>query len=63
MNWMLENLSKLVDVKSIVTLVLTICMVVLLCCDIEPNKELLALFCASYGSITTYFFTKKDKKD
>lgn len=56
---MKERLAKLVDVKSIVTLVMTIALVALLFCGVEPAKELLALYCTSYGAIITYFFTRK----
>ncbi len=54
-----EKFSKLVDVKSIVTLTMTGALVALLFTKIEPSKELLALYCTSYGSIITYFFTHK----
>ena len=58
---MKEKIAKLIDLKSIVTLALTIAMIILLFVAKEPNKEVLALFCTSYGSIITFFFTKKDK--
>jgi len=54
-----EKISKIIDVKSIVTLLMTGALIVLLICGIEPQRELLALYCTSYGSIITYFFTKK----
>ncbi len=57
---MKEKLAKLVDVKSIVTLGLTVCMAGLLFSGVEPSKEVLALFCTSYGAIITYFFTRKE---
>ena len=57
---MKEKLAKLVDVKSIVTLGLTACMAGLLFGAVEPSKEVLALFCTSYGAIITYFFTRKE---
>lgn len=56
---MKDKLSKLIDVKSIVTLVMTIALVVLLFCGIEPSKELLSLYCTTYGAVITYFFTRK----
>lgn len=59
---MKEKISKLIDLKSIVTLVMTIALVVLLFVNKEPNKEVLALFCTSYGAIITYFFTRKENK-
>lgn len=56
---MKEKLAKLIDVKSIVTLFMTIALVVLMFTNIEINKELLMLFSTSYGAVITYFFTKK----
>lgn len=58
-----ERIAKLIDLKSIVTLMFTLALVLLLTLPIEPNKEILALFSTSYGAITTYFFTKSDKKE
>lgn len=61
---MKERFAKLIDLKSIVTLLMTVALVLLLFLPVEPNKEVLALYCTSYGAITTYFFTKKgDKND
>lgn len=59
---MKEKLAKLIDVKSIVTLVMTAALVALLFAGAEPPKELLALYCTSYGAVITYFFTRPDKK-
>lgn len=50
------------DLKSFVTVVMTIAMVILLFVPYEVNKEVLMLFSTSYGAIMTYFFNKKDKK-
>ncbi len=47
------------DVKSFVTVVMTIAMVILLFIPYEINKEVLMLFSTSYGAIITYFFTRK----
>jgi len=57
---MREKLTKLIDVKSIVTLGLTACMAALLFGRFQPPQEALALFCTSYGAIITYFFTRKE---
>lgn len=49
------------DVKSFVTVVMTLGLVALLFIpNLNPPKEIIALYCTSYGSITTYFFTRKD---
>jgi len=58
---MKERLSKLVDVKSFVTLAMTAALIAMLFAPAEPPKEILALFCTSYGAIIAYFFTKKPK--
>lgn len=55
-----ERIMKLLEVKSIVTLVMTAALVALLFCGQEPPRELLALYCTSYGAIITYFFTRKE---
>lgn len=60
---MKEKFAKLIDVKSIVTLVMTVALVALLFLGIDPPKELLALYCTSYGAIITYFFTRRDAKE
>ena len=61
---MKEKFAKLIDVKSIVTLLMTIALVVLMFVNIDINKELLMLFSTSYGAVITYFFTKKkENKD
>ncbi|WP_087064137.1 hypothetical protein [Intestinibacillus massiliensis] len=57
---MKDKLAKLIDVKSIVTLVLTGAMVGILFSGVEVPQEALALYCTSYGAIITYFFTRKD---
>lgn len=51
------------DVKSFVTVIMTIAMVILLFAPIEVNKEVLTIFSATYGSVMTYFFTKKKTTD
>lgn len=56
---MKEKLAKLIDVKSIVTLAMTAAMILMLTGVFNPPDTILALFASSYGSIVTYFFTKK----
>lgn len=60
-----EKLSKLIDLKSIVTFLLTLTLSILLITSLlqtkKINNELLVLFSTSYGAIITYFFTKKEK--
>lgn len=51
------------DVKSFVTVLMTIAMVILLFAPAEVNKEVLTIFSATYGSVMTYFFTKKKSEN
>ena len=52
------------DVKSFVTIVMTIGLIVLLLVpNVNPPKEILALYCTSYGAVITYFFTRKENKE
>ena len=56
---MKEKFAKLIDVKSIVTLLLTAGMMLLLAGIFNPPDAVLALFSTTYGSTITYFFMKK----
>ena len=48
------------DVKSFITILMTLGLIALLFIpEIEPPKEVLALYCTSYGSILTYYFNRK----
>lgn len=48
------------DVKSFVTIIMTLGLILLLFIpNINPPTEIVALYCTSYGSIITYFFTRK----
>lgn len=52
------------DVKSFITISMTIGLIALLFVpNINPPKEILALYCTSYGGVIGYFFSKKDSKD
>ena len=61
---MKEKIVKLLEVKSIVTLLLigTLVTAVLWCLIRTDNipEALLTLFISSVSSVITYFFTKKD---
>lgn len=57
---MLQKISKLIEVKSLVTLTLTIGMMFLLLGPTTPDPEVLSLFSMTFGSVITYFFTRKD---
>ena len=56
---MKERIAKLIDVKSIVTLAMTIAMVLMLTGVFTPTTEVFGLFASVYGAVITYFFTKK----
>lgn len=60
---MKQKFSKLIDVKSIVTLVMTFAMVLMLTGIFNPTTESFGLFSTVYGAVITYFFTKKDKSE
>ena len=60
---MREKIAKLIDVKSIVTLVMTFAMVLMLTGVFKPPTEIFGLFSTVYGAVITYFFTKKDKAE
>ena len=49
------------DLKSFVTVIMTIAMVVLLFIPYEINKEVLMLFSTSYGAVMAYFFKHKEE--
>lgn len=57
---MKEKLAKLIDVKSIVTLIMTLAMVLILTGVFKPTNEAFGLFATVYGAVITYFFTKKN---
>lgn len=55
--------KALTDVKSFVTVVMTLGLIALLFVpNLNPPTEIVALYCTSYGSITTYFFTRTKKE-
>lgn len=54
-----EKIAKLIDVKSIVTITMTVIMAALLLGKFNPPTEIMALFCTSYGAVIAYFFNKK----
>lgn len=57
---MKKRLSNLLNVKSIVTLLMTALLVALMFAQVDPPKELLSLYCTSYGAVLAYYFNRKD---
>lgn len=56
----MKELKKLIDVKSIVTIMLVIALVVIATCNINISDEAIkTLFVSTVSSCFTYFFTKK----
>lgn len=60
---MKEKLAKLIDLKSLVTLLMNIAVVVMLFYPNEIDREILMIFSTSYGSVMTYYFTKKGESN
>ena len=60
---MKNKLLKLCEVKSIVTILMTLSMVLLLTGVFNPPDYIFALFSTSYGAVITYFFTRKTEKE
>ena len=58
---MKEIMKKLIDLKSIITILLTVGMVLLLCGVFNPSDAVFALYSTVYGSVMTYYFTRKSK--
>lgn len=56
-----DRVAKLIDLKSIITILMTITMIALLFYQKEINKELLMLFSTTYGSIMTYYYNRNKK--
>lgn len=53
------RIGKIIAVRSIVTIMMTIGMILLLTGVFDPNDNVMTLFSTSYGAIITYFFTKE----
>lgn len=49
------------SVKSCVTIMMTFGMLYMLIFNPEVDKDILVIFSTAYGSIMTYFFTRKDE--
>lgn len=57
---MKERIAKLIDLKSIITLLMNVALVVMLFYRGEIDKEILMIFSASYGSVMAFYFSKKN---
>ena len=54
------KIAKLIDLKSIITIILVVTLVVIVVCNINIEDEAIkTLFISTITSCFTYFFTKK----
>jgi hypothetical protein len=60
---MKERFSKLLEVKSLVTLAMTAALIALLFSKTAVDDGVKNLFCTAYGAVITYFFTRKSDGD
>ena len=51
------------DLKSFLTIIMSLAMIVILLFNIEVNQAVFALFSTTYGSMITFFFTKKQNEN
>jgi hypothetical protein len=57
---MKERFAKLIDLKSLITIILVITLVVIVVCNLNITDEAIkTLFISTTTSCFTYFFTKK----
>lgn len=56
---MKKQFAKLIDLKSIITLILTVGLLLLMTGVFNPPDAILALYSSTYGAVITYFFTRK----
>lgn len=59
---MKERIAKLIDLKSIVTLLMNIALVIMLFYRQEIDKDILMIFSTAYGSVMTFYFSKNNQK-
>lgn len=57
---MKQRFAKLIDLKSLITIILVVTLVVIVTCNINISDEAIkTLFISTTTSCFTYFFTKK----
>jgi glucan phosphoethanolaminetransferase (alkaline phosphatase superfamily) len=60
MKSIIDNIAKLVDLKSIITILLVCTLIIIVLCNVEIKDEAIkTLFVSVVSSCFTYFFTKK----
>lgn len=55
-----DKIAKLIDLKSIITVIMVIALVKFMSTDMILDSDLKTLFCTSFGSVITYYFTHKE---
>lgn len=57
-----ERLAKLLGVRSLVTILLTLGLLgMIFIPGIQPESEILALYCTTYGAVISFFFSEVKK--
>lgn len=59
----IKRLANLLSIKSIVTIIMTVILAVMLLGNYDPPKELLSLYCTSYGAVLAFYFSKPDNNN
>lgn len=54
----LDKIANILSVRNLITLIMTILLGFLLLGNYTPSKEIIALYCSSYGAVVAYFFAK-----
>ena len=62
MKKIVENIAKLVDLKSIITLSLIMTLEILIIKGVKLDNDLFLLFSNITTMVITFYFTKKDKE-
>lgn len=60
---MKEKIAKLIDLKSIITLLMNVALVIMLFYRGEIDKEILMIFSSAYGSVMTFYFSRNKKTE
>jgi hypothetical protein len=58
---LIDHIAALIDVKSAVTLSMTVLLCYLLLAEVDPPKETLMIFSGAYGATMAYFFNKGER--
>lgn len=58
-----ERLAKLIDLKSIITLLMVVTLIALMFSDIDMDGDIKTLFCTTFGMVITYYFTKSSREE